>query len=253
VDDIAPGSGDDLTMDHQASQLPSEPAGVDLAALSEREREVLELALTGLSARAIAERLTLTEATIRSHLSRIYAKLGVGGRVELLAHLNGKPPHEGRPASSPSVETATPRRRRVWPVVALAVLLVMVSVGALFLWLRPDLPPATNLATVSQLVAQGQVTSLDLRGDTLFVTTSDERRYRVDGVDGATFWKILPEGIGTKFEFSISGGGGDTNPFVPSLAFLSATLPLVLLLIVAVAALVVLRWLRRPPQPRAAG
>jgi hypothetical protein len=39
------------------------------------------------------------------------------------------------------------------------------------------------------------VTSLDLRGDTLFVTTSDGRGYRVDGVDQATFWKILPEGV----------------------------------------------------------
>jgi DNA-binding CsgD family transcriptional regulator len=232
------------------SGLPNERAGVDLATLSEREREVLGLALTGLSARAIADRLTLTEATIRSHLSRIYAKLGVGGRVELLAQLNGQPPDRGGPSSSPSVETAAPRRRRAWLVATLAVLLVTLSAGALFMWLRPDLPPATNLATVSQLVAQGQATSLDLRGDTLFVTTADGRHYRVEGVDLASFREMLPEVIGTTAEVSISSGG-DTLALVSVLAFVSATLPLVVLLLVV--ALVAFRWRRRPPQPRPAG
>ena len=56
---------------------------IDPAALTDREREVLELALAGLSARSIAGRLSLGEATVRSHLSRIYAKLGVAGRGEL--------------------------------------------------------------------------------------------------------------------------------------------------------------------------
>ncbi|MGA3030764.1 MAG: helix-turn-helix transcriptional regulator [Candidatus Limnocylindrales bacterium] len=237
-------------MDDRVPGLLGERARVDLAALSEREREVLELALTGLSARAIADRLTLTEATIRSHLARIYAKLGVGGRVELLAHFHGQPPGEGGSLPSPSVETTPPRRRRAWRVAALAVLLVTVSAGTLFLWLRPDLPPATDLATVSQLVAQGRATSLDLRGDTFFVSTADGRHYRVDGVDEAAFYEMLPEVIGTTVEVSISGGG-DTLALVSILAFVSATLPLVVLLLVA--AFVAFRWLRRPPQPRPAG
>lgn len=236
-------------MDHQPSGLPNERAGVDLAALSAREREVLDLALTGLSARAIAQRLTLTEATIRSHLARIYAKMGVGGRVELLAHFNGQRPDKGGSLPSLSGEAASPRRHRAWPLAALAVLLVLVSAGALFLWLRPDLPPSTDLATVSQFVAQGQVTSLDLRGDTLTVTTSDGRHYRVAGVDQTAFGEILPKVIGTTVEVSVSRGD-DTNILVSNLAFLSATLPLVLLL---VAALVAFRWLRRAPQPRPAG
>lgn len=237
-------------VDDRVPEPPNRRAGVDLAVISEREREVLELALRGLSARAIAERLTLTEATIRSHLAHIYAKLGVGGRVELLAHYHAQPPDPGV-APAPSVETASlpPRRRRARLVAALAALLVVVSAGALLVWLRPDLPPATNLATVSQFVAQGQVTSLDLRGDTLFATTSDGRGYRVDGVDQATFWKILPEGVGNRFEFSISSGD-HTNPLVSGLVFFSATLPLLLLLVVA---LVVLRWFRRQPRPRTAG
>ena len=78
---------------------------------------------------------------------------------------------------------------------ALAISVVVVGAGALFLWLRPDLPPSTNLATVSQLVAQGQATSLDLRGDTLTVTTNDGRQYRVDGVDDAGFNEMLPKAL----------------------------------------------------------
>jgi len=249
VDDIAPGSGDDLAMNHRASGLPSERAGVDLTALSDREREVLELALQGLSARALAERLTLTEATIRSHLSRIYAKLGVGGRVELLAQLNWQPPAEVDRSWSPSVETEPPRRRRVWPVAALLVLLVTLGVGALFLWLRPDLPSATNLATVSQLVAQGQATNLDLRGDTLYLTTADGHHYRVDGVSEAAFHEILAIKTTAGEEFSISSSD-DTPALVSIIAFVSAILPLVVLVVVA---LMAFRWLRRPPHPGPAG
>lgn len=50
-----------------------------------REREVLALAATGLSARAIGERLFLSESTIKSHLARAYAKLGARNRAEAVA------------------------------------------------------------------------------------------------------------------------------------------------------------------------
>ena len=50
------------------------------ASLTEREREVLDVAAEGFTAREIAERLGVRERTITTHLSRIYAKLGVGGR-----------------------------------------------------------------------------------------------------------------------------------------------------------------------------
>jgi DNA-binding CsgD family transcriptional regulator len=63
---------------------------LDLSLLSRREGEVLDVAIEGLSVRHIAERLCLTEATVRSHLSATYSKLGVSGRVELLARLNGE-------------------------------------------------------------------------------------------------------------------------------------------------------------------
>lgn len=50
------------------------------ASLTEREREVLDVAAEGFTAREIAERLGVRERTITTHLSRIYGKLGVGGR-----------------------------------------------------------------------------------------------------------------------------------------------------------------------------
>jgi DNA-binding NarL/FixJ family response regulator len=46
--------------------------------LSQRELEVLELVATGNTNREAAARLFITEATVKSHLLNIYAKLGVG-------------------------------------------------------------------------------------------------------------------------------------------------------------------------------
>jgi DNA-binding NarL/FixJ family response regulator len=49
--------------------------------LTGRERQVLEIAAEGLTAREIAERLGVRERTVTTHLGRIYHKLGVHGRV----------------------------------------------------------------------------------------------------------------------------------------------------------------------------
>jgi DNA-binding NarL/FixJ family response regulator len=46
-----------------------------LAALSEREREVLGLIAEGLSNRAIAARLYVTERTVEAHVTQIFQKL----------------------------------------------------------------------------------------------------------------------------------------------------------------------------------
>jgi DNA-binding NarL/FixJ family response regulator len=49
--------------------------------LSQRELEVLELVAAGNTNREAAARLFITEATVKSHLLNIYAKLGVGDRA----------------------------------------------------------------------------------------------------------------------------------------------------------------------------
>jgi DNA-binding CsgD family transcriptional regulator len=76
----------------------SEKAAADLArlpgrrpadgtALTLREREVAELAATGLANKEIASRLYLSVSTVETNLSRAYAKLGVRSRTELAARL----------------------------------------------------------------------------------------------------------------------------------------------------------------------
>ena len=51
--------------------------------LSPREHEVLALIVEGLSNKLIADRLALTEATVKTHITHILEKLGVGGQGEV--------------------------------------------------------------------------------------------------------------------------------------------------------------------------
>jgi len=53
--------------------------------LTQRESEILDLVVKGLSNRDIAQRLFLGEETVKSHLSSIYRKLKVKGRAEAIA------------------------------------------------------------------------------------------------------------------------------------------------------------------------
>jgi len=54
--------------------------------LTPREREVLDLLAQGLTNPRIADRLSVSVATVRTHLSHLYAKLGCTNRVELALH-----------------------------------------------------------------------------------------------------------------------------------------------------------------------
>jgi DNA-binding NarL/FixJ family response regulator len=53
-----------------------------LAGLSAREREILGLLTEGLDNRAIAAHLHLSSHTVRTHVTNIMRKLGVGSRAE---------------------------------------------------------------------------------------------------------------------------------------------------------------------------
>ncbi|HEY2793672.1 MAG TPA: LuxR family transcriptional regulator [Micromonosporaceae bacterium] len=55
--------------------------------LTDSERQVADLAATGLRNREIAEALHLSVKTVETHLGRVYRKLGITGRVELARRL----------------------------------------------------------------------------------------------------------------------------------------------------------------------
>lgn len=52
--------------------------------LTRRELEVVRLVAEGLRNRVVAERLGISEGTVKVHLNNIYDKLGVDGRLELV-------------------------------------------------------------------------------------------------------------------------------------------------------------------------
>ncbi|GAA0424063.1 DNA-binding response regulator [Acrocarpospora corrugata] len=68
-----------------ASRLVSRVRAPVSAALSGREREVLHLVAKGTGNREIAAILFISEATVKSHLTHIYAKLGVKDRAAAVA------------------------------------------------------------------------------------------------------------------------------------------------------------------------
>lgn len=52
--------------------------------LTPREREIIDAILGAASNRAIAQRLGISEQSVKNRLTNVYRKLGVGNRVELI-------------------------------------------------------------------------------------------------------------------------------------------------------------------------
>ncbi len=67
----------------QAPQVPAETREMRLSA---REMEVVRCVAMGLRNKEVADKLGVSEATIKNHLTSIYTKLGVGDRLELILY-----------------------------------------------------------------------------------------------------------------------------------------------------------------------
>jgi DNA-binding NarL/FixJ family response regulator len=68
--------------------------------LSAREIDVVRCVAEGLTNREIAQRLKLTEHTVKNYLFRIFDKLGVSSRVEVVLYALGGGPAHGSASSS---------------------------------------------------------------------------------------------------------------------------------------------------------
>jgi DNA-binding CsgD family transcriptional regulator len=62
--------------------MPHGRPDVDTVRLSDRESEVLDLVVSGMTNAAAARRLGISERTVREHIARIFLKLRVSSRVE---------------------------------------------------------------------------------------------------------------------------------------------------------------------------
>jgi DNA-binding NarL/FixJ family response regulator len=60
--------------------------------LTGREEEILRLVAAGLSNRQIADRLGLRPQTVKNHVRRVFEKLDVHSRLELIGALRDRPP-----------------------------------------------------------------------------------------------------------------------------------------------------------------
>ncbi|MFM2078499.1 MAG: hypothetical protein RJA49_2389 [Actinomycetota bacterium] len=73
---LAPRAAQAILSARPARQMPE---------LSAREREVVDHVVDGLRNREIAERMGITEKTVKTHLTHVYQRLGVDTRAEMIA------------------------------------------------------------------------------------------------------------------------------------------------------------------------
>jgi len=66
------------------SVRPRRSAVTGIESLTPAERQVADLAAAGHGNREIAQRLYVTRRTVETHLTHVFAKLGISGRAQLV-------------------------------------------------------------------------------------------------------------------------------------------------------------------------
>ena len=79
--EIALGMAVDYALGRMKPKPPAD-AGMSMTTLSRREMEVARLVAEGLSNREIAEKLFVSENTVKTHSSRVFEKLGARRRTQ---------------------------------------------------------------------------------------------------------------------------------------------------------------------------
>ncbi|AGW41481.1 two-component system regulatory protein [Leifsonia xyli subsp. cynodontis DSM 46306] len=82
---IAAGATQDL-FERFSTGRATQPAPAESASLTSREREIFVLAARGLSNAEIAGSEFLSEATVKTHISRILSKLSLRDRVHMVVY-----------------------------------------------------------------------------------------------------------------------------------------------------------------------
>ena len=77
---------------------PATPAPRDRerSPLSQREREIVALVAQGFKNKEMAEKMFISEQTVKNHLHNIFDKLGVSDRLELALYAIHNNLHTGR-------------------------------------------------------------------------------------------------------------------------------------------------------------
>ncbi len=81
---LAPTLTRRLIAEYVAGPPPGQPEGSALTLLTDREREVLALIARGRSNEELGADLTVSQATVKTHVNRILAKLGVTSRAQAI-------------------------------------------------------------------------------------------------------------------------------------------------------------------------
>ena len=78
-------------MSSRDATVVDRPHMASTARLTPAERLVFHLLCDGLRNKQIADRLVISENTVRFHLKQVYAKLGVRSRAHAMARVGGRP------------------------------------------------------------------------------------------------------------------------------------------------------------------